>query len=80
MVAVFDFELKLRILLSEELRGLLSGYCATEEFAVRLFNCCDCLVDDFYDGTGLILRISFLKRTKNRSRLTVLPLHLNSRL
>jgi hypothetical protein len=81
VIAVFDFELKLRILFPEDLCCVLSCHCAAKEFAVRLFNCCNGLVHNLYDGTRLMRRISFLSaRVEKVVRLTVLPLHFNSML
>jgi hypothetical protein len=47
LAAMFDSELKPRILFLEEFGCVFCCQRTSKKFPVRLFNCCNCLVHDF---------------------------------
>jgi hypothetical protein len=62
---MLDSELKLGILFLEEFGCVFCCQCTSKEFPVGLFNCCNCLVYNFYHSARLDVSVRLVK---NRAR------------
>ena len=79
LAAVFDFELKLRVLFLKDLGCVFCCNRAAKKFPVGLFDGGNCLVDNLYYGTRLRVWVS-IATVGAMVKLTVFPALLKSML
>lgn len=79
LAAVFDFELKLRVLFPKDLGCVFCCNRAAKKFPVGLFDGGNCLVDNLYYGTRLRVWVS-IATVGAMVKLTVFPALLKSML
>jgi hypothetical protein len=79
LAAVFNLELKLRVLFPKELSCVFCCNSAAKKLPVGLLNGGDCLVHNLYHSARLKARVS-LETANKRFKLTVFPALLKSML